>query len=307
MNAATTTTAPPSSSNLVPSSGVAIGVFHGIPSIGGGGGGGIVGSGSSSGPTINNNNNINAASSSSNVHHGALVANAQRGGGVGSDNSNNGGRPLWEYDVNGIENWIRRLAPGVPNTGGMLFPAVSPHPATTTSNGHALGNALLSNLTGALSCASSHGRVGGGVTGEPDLKRLKVEAGVGGGDVYRVLDPSFARSGRNDDDGGGGSSLSSSELSAGAILSRITLGGLVNGLSGMAGGIVDSLTCIPFTDLSQCGGGGVGHVDGGVNDAARKKEERKRHMEMTVPTAGNITVRELIQLARGLHRSIAAR
>ena len=121
----------------------------------------------------------------------------------------------------------------------------------------------------------------------------------GRGDAYCVLDPSFARSGRTDDVNDGGSSSSSSELSAGAILSRITLGGLVNGLSGTVGGIVDALTCIPLTDLARC--------DGGNDDPVGRKEERKRHMETTVPTAGDATVREVIQLARGLHRSIAAR
>ena len=82
----------------------------------------------------------------------------------------------------------------------------------------------------------------------------------------------------------------------------MTLGGLVNGLAGAGGGVVDTLTCIPLGDVTTDGGGGD-HV---VDDAARK-EERMRRMEGVVPTAGNMTLRELMHLARGLHRSIAAR
>ena len=70
------------------------------------------------------------------------------------------------------------------------------------------------------------------------------------------------------------------------------------------GGFVDTLTCIPLGDMTTDGGGGGGVQV--VDDAARK-EERKRRMERAVPTAGNMTLRELMHLARGLHRSIAAR
>jgi len=67
---------------------------------------------------------------------------------------------------------------------------------------------------------------------------------------------------------------------------------------------VDTLTCLPLGDMTTDGGGGGG-VDHVVEDAARK-EERKRRMEGAVPTAGNMTLK-LMHLARGLHRSIAAR
>jgi len=69
---------------------------------------------------------------------------------------------------------------------------------------------------------------------------------------------------------------------------------------------MDTLTCIPLGDMTTDGGGGGGG-DQVVDDAARK-EERKRRMEREVPTAGNMTLlRELMHLATGLHRSIAAR
>ena len=210
---------------------------------------------------------------------------------VAAANNGNAGttaaRPFWNFDVAEAENWVRRLAPGVPGTGGMLA-------------SHPLGSALLSNLSRALSSASSSCGNGGGGNGVgggggPDRKRARIGGeGGGGGDAYRVLDPSFARSGGDGPSG-------SSELPPGAILSRVTLGGLVNGLAGAGGGVVDTLTCIPLGDMTTDGGGDH------VVDGAARKEERMRRMEGAVPTAGNMTLRELMHLARGLHRSIAAR
>ena len=151
------------------------------------------------------------------------------------------------------------------------------------------GNKLLNNLVLALSCASSYTNGNVGINGQPNPKRPKLENG--GGDVYNILDPSFAKS----------SGTTTSELSPGAILSRMTLGGLVNGLAGVQGGVVDTLTCIPLSELAN------GNNGGADKDETTKKEERKKLMEEVVATAGNLTLKEVIQLARGLHRSVAAR
>mmetsp|Transcript_22363 Transcript_22363/g.48498 ORF Transcript_22363/g.48498 Transcript_22363/m.48498 type:complete len:783 (-) Transcript_22363:88-2436(-) len=224
-----------------------------------------------------------------------VTSGVQKGGAAASN------KPFWEFNTHGIGTWIRQLTPGVPNSGGMLFPK-RPNNATTASADNAaaqeefrsklfVGNTLLQNLIRALSSASSHD--GGG--GEPNpAKRPKIETSNGitingkVGDVYQILDPSFAKS----------SGAASSELSTGAILSRMTLGGLVNALAAVEGGVVDTLTCIPLSDLSN-GNGGV--------DEARIKEERKKQMDVVIATAGNLPLKELIKLARGLHRSISAR
>ena len=76
----------------------------------------------------------------------------------------------------------------------------------------------------------------------------------------------------------------------------MTLGGLVNGLAGVEGGLVDTLTCIPLGELAN-----------DTTDEAKMKEERKKILDETVATAGNLPLKEVIKLARGLHKSVAAR
>ena len=154
-------------------------------------------------------------------------------------------KPFWDLTVPEISQWIHALTPGIPNTGGMLFPAPAkdgqqPTPQEFAAK-KALGELLVNNLMTALSSASSFGNNtnGGGNNNDmsaPDAKRQKIEHNStnngGGGDKYNVLDPSFAQSNHKSN---------TSELSPGAILSRITLGGLVNGMSSVEGGCVDTL------------------------------------------------------------------
>lgn len=209
-------------------------------------------------------------------------------------------KPFWCFNTTEINVWVRQLAPAVPNTGGMLFPKREAAAADTPefASKVALGNALLRNLTRALNCASSRG--GGG--GSPQAKKQRVDGGNGAGDaqevvpaqqmrgdVYHILDPSFAKS----------NGVAFSDLSTGAILSRMTLGGLANGLAGAEGGVVDTLTCIPLAADDAT-------AIGNVNEAARKEATRKQ-METAIATAGNLTLGEVVRLARGLHRSVAAR
>jgi hypothetical protein len=216
-------------------------------------------------------------------------------------------KPFWHYETVEIENWIRKLKPGVANTGGMLFvplPSSTSNNATSSSSSRAVvGDLLVSNLLRALSSASSSSP--NHHHNAPDPKRIKLEAGghnnINTGDAYNILDPTFAHSSID------GVTSSTTELGTGAILSRLTLGGLTNGLSGTVGGIVDTLTCIPLSDLT---GGNNGTTQGrgsSDDDIANMKEERKRHLDETISTAYNITIREVIQLAKGLHRSISAR
>jgi len=209
-------------------------------------------------------------------------------------------KTFWSLTIPEISSWVRKLTPGVPNTGGMLFPKKLDAKSTTDKSlvqeyntKLTVGNKLLNNLVMALSCASSYTNGNTtGVNGQPNPKRPKLENGGNGnkGDVFNVLDPSFAKS----------SGTTSSELSPGAVLSRMTLGGLVNGLAGVPGGVVDTLTCIPLSELANGN-------NNGEKDEATKKEERKKLMEEVVATAGDLPLKQVIQLARGLHRSVAAR
>ena len=218
-------------------------------------------------------------------------------------------KPFWKFNTTEISNWIRQLTPGIPNTGGMLFPKNPSITKDTTPEDKVamedeyrskliVGNTLVQNLIRALSAASSCNTPAAAAVGsnnssnEPMLKKPKIES-TNSGDTYQILDPSFAKTNQNEQQS------NSTDLSTGAILSRITLGGLVNALGGVNGGIVDTLTCIPLSELELKQSSGV--------DESSKKEERKKLLDVEVPTAGNLKLKEVISLARGLHRSIAAR
>lgn len=225
-------------------------------------------------------------------------------------------KPFWDLTVPEISQWIHALAPGIPNTGGMLFPAppkpaAGGDPATTTTvqptpqefaAKKALGDLLVNNLLTALSSASSFGNI----MSAPEAKRQKIEHNTathhnntnngGGGDKYNVLDPSFAQSSNHKH------SNNTSELSPGAILSRITLGGLVNGMSGVEGGCVDTLSCIPLSDLKQKEEDPNSNQ---VDDSTSNTTEKG--IDAVIGTAGNLVLKDLIKLARGLLRSISAR
>lgn len=203
-------------------------------------------------------------------------------------------RPFWELTSAEVASWVRQLAPGVANTGGMLFPA-RPGPSSAGSSeseegyraASARGEALLANLVRALDSASRSDGGNERGDGPPDAKRPRPDDGGDGGDDYGMLDGSFART----------AGKAGSELPPGAILSRIQLGGLVNGLAGTVGGVVDPPTCIPKCVLQ-------GAAEG---DGAGRRDETNERMGDKVETACGMTLGELIRLGRGLNRSIAAR
>lgn len=254
---------------------------------------------------------MNASSSPIPSHYvsSGIAVNGNYTTSMTSLSASSSSKPFWHYETVEIENWIRNLTPGVANTGGMLFVPLliqssSSNAATAVSSTRVVvGDLLLSNLIRALSSASSSHHHA------TDPKRIKLEGGghnnnntnERGGDEFNILDPTFAHSSTD------GVTSSTTELGTGAILSRLTLGGLTNGLSGAVGGVVDTLTCIPLSDLTGNGGRNGTQRGSSDDDIAKMKEERKRHLDITIPTAYNITVREVIQLAKGLHRSISAR
>ena len=237
-------------------------------------------------------------------------------------------KPFWELTVPEISQWIYALTPGIPNTGGMLFPAAANKPGLLGSGNpinnntpnnpqdfetkKALGELLVRNLMTALSSASSFGNsaVSGGnyttASSSPEAKRQKIDDhsdtkfNNGDGDMYKVLDPSFGKSNNNNNNNN--TANSTTELSPGAILSRITLGGLVNGMSGVNGGCVDTLSCIPLSDLENDTNG---HHRADYNEKA--VATTTKGIDAVVDTAGNLILKDLIRLARGLLRSISAR
>eukprot|EP00984_Skeletonema_dohrnii_P019335 scaffold9211_cov183-Skeletonema_dohrnii-CCMP3373.AAC.3 len=217
-------------------------------------------------------------------------------------------KPFWDLTVPEISQWIHTLTPGIPNTGGMLFPvAVKPSAAGATipppnqeqfATKMALGELLVRNLMTALSSASTFGSNSGG--GVPEAKRQKIDHNTinnnGGGDKFKVLDPSFAQSNNKNSSTTTKNSNNTSELSPGAILSRITLGGLVNGMSGVEGGCVDTLSCIPLSDLQK-----------DHHQVVDPSSATTKGIDAVIDTAGNLILKDLIKLARGLLRSISAR
>lgn len=207
-------------------------------------------------------------------------------------------KPFWDLTVPEISQWIHALTPGVPNTGGMLFPVASAasNKSEEFTAKKAQGELLVRNLMTALSCASSFGSSSnGGSKMSPDAKRQKLDpnsnTAVGTGDRYKILDPSFAKSSSSNNNNN--TNENTTELSPRAILSRITLGGLVNGMSGVDGGCVDTLSCIPLSDLQKSEDN---------NGATPSKG-----IDAVIDTAGNCVLKDLIKLARGLLRSISAR
>ena len=197
----------------------------------------------------------------------------------------------------------------------MLFPvvaAVAGGSNTTTATEEtaakkALGELLVGNLMTAISSASSYNSNDNDGS-SPAAKRQKVESSSssstndGSGDKFQVLDPSFAQSNNTTSNSINKNTTTTnnntSELSPGAILSRITLGGLVNGMAGVEGGCVDTLSCIPLSDLQN------------NNDQVMMNDGEKtaaKGIDAVVETAGNLLLKDLIKLARGLLRSISAR
>jgi hypothetical protein len=108
-----------------------------------------------------------------------------------------------------------------------------------------ISNALLNNLCVALESASidktstKHNTLN---TTDHPAKRMKLESGEAGPtrDVYNILDPSFAK----------GTDV---VHVPGAIIARLTIGGLMNALAGRCGGVVDTNSAKPIegSDLEK--------------------------------------------------------
>jgi len=135
---------------------------------------------------------------------------------------------LWQMTLEEAEQWIR---------GGVLFPQKKPEGGNAKQiQDHedkvAKANRYLGNVLKALASAASssvpvvpkqeESTTTGTQASINHHKRVKVER-----DVYRILDPSFAR----------GTDV---VHLPGSMLSRLTYGGLLNALAGQEGGLVDA-------------------------------------------------------------------
>ena len=216
-------------------------------------------------------------------------------------------KPLWDLTPTEIESWVRSLSPGAVNTGGMLFPKPLMTSSSSAANSAAedssksdkdayqarlqVGNILLGNLVNGLRMASAGtSNNDGSAAKKAKTQHVVVTAQKGCGDMYNILDPSFSKNTSNAVDEG-----------EGAILSRLTLGGLVNGLCGVYGGCVDTVTCVPLSDLN--GDNNAAAADG----IHTHNGQQAKGLDAVIESAGNLTLKELIRIGSGLHRSISAR
>lgn len=196
-------------------------------------------------------------------------------------------RPLWDFTLPEIEGWIRRLTPNVlfPKQPTMASDGSQDKDKEAIMKQHqdrmTVGNIMLQNLRRALSVASDTSN------GETAAKKARVDylqtQRLQQGDLYNILDPSFSKQNNTVAEG------------EGAILSRLTLGGLVNALAGAEGGVVDTVTCVPLSDLI---------ADANVENNGNGE---KKGLDTLVETAGGLSLKELIRIGSGLHRSVSAR
>ena len=66
-------------------------------------------------------------------------------------------KPFWKFNTTEISNWIRQLTPGIPNTGGMLYPkAISITSTTTPEEKVAMEDEYRSKLIVGISNGDNH-------------------------------------------------------------------------------------------------------------------------------------------------------
>ena len=151
----------------------------------------------------------------------------------------------------------------------------------------ATGNLLLKNLLQSLMMASDTSK------NETAAKKIKLDPSSSSkGDVYNILDPSFSKQNNTVSEG------------EGAILSRLTLGGMVNALAGVEGGVVDTVTCVPLSDLKH-DANNVGAATTTTTTTTANGETKG--VDTVIESAGKLTLKELIRIGSGLHRSVGAR
>ena len=215
------------------------------------------------------------------------------------------GIPLWELDIDAIEKWaqanqsIQPKKPRPPKTAEAAAAAGGEAAKTDPEAAAAAikedqeryrkeqaeyaarltkSQKLVANLIAALKSASS--AEGGS------------EAATGAtSDTYHILDDSFAK----------GEDV---VHTPGAILTRLTVGGITNALAGVEGGIVDVTTCRLLAPKAEGGGGAESSKDATKKAAA---DVTNGGADPTLPSAADLPRSQVMRLARKFHSSVQSK
>lgn len=209
------------------------------------------------------------------------------------------GVPLWELDIDAIEKWakanqsIQPRKPRPPTAkaaggdgGDKTDAADAAAPAKEDQERYrkeqaeyaaklAKSQKLVANLIAALKSAASSSSGGGDAAATADK--------------YLILDDSFAK----------GEDV---VHTPGAILTRLTVGGITNAMAGVEGGIVDVTTCRLLAPKENGGGG------------AESKDKKKAAADgkggadpMILPSAADLPRSQVLRLARKFHSSVQSK
>ena len=213
------------------------------------------------------------------------------------------GIPLWELDIGAIEKWAQTnqsIQPKKPRPPKTAEAAAGGEAAKTDPEAAAAAikedqeryrkeqteyaarltksQKLVTNLIAALKSASS--AEGGG------------EAATGAtSDTYHILDDSFAK----------GEDV---VHTPGAILTRLTVGGITNALAGVEGGIVDVTTCRLLAPKAEGGRGAESSKDATKKVAA---DATNGGADPTLPSAADLPRSQVMRLARKFHSSVQSK
>lgn len=215
------------------------------------------------------------------------------------------GIPLWELDIDAIEKWVKAnqsIQPKKPRPPKTAAAAAAAGEEAAKTDPEATAAAikedqeryrkeqaeytaklaksqkLVTNLIAALKSASSSSSVDGGGA-----------AAGAASDTYHILDDSFAK----------GEDV---VHTPGAILTRLTVGGITNALAGVEGGIVDVTTCRLLAPKAE--GGGAESKDAKKKAAA---DATNGGADPTLPSAADLPRSQVMRLARKFHSSVQSK
>ena len=209
------------------------------------------------------------------------------------------GVPLWELNIDAIEKWVKAnqsIQPRKPRPptakaeggdGGDKTDAADSAAADKEDQERyrkeqaeyaaklAKSQKLVANLIAALKSAASSSSDGGGAAATAD--------------TYLILDDSFAK----------GEDV---VHTPGAILTRLTVGGITNAMAGVEGGIVDVTTCRLLAPKEDGG-------DGTESSKDKKKAaaDGKGGADPILPSAADLPRSQVLRLARKFHSSVQSK
>jgi hypothetical protein len=213
------------------------------------------------------------------------------------------GIPLWEWDINAIAKWAKANQSIQPRKPPPPRTAAGDDDGEKKADADAAASAatavkedqeryrkeeaeyaaklkksqkLATNLIAALKSASSS----------------SAEGGDAAPDTYRILDDSFAR----------GEDV---VHTPGAILTRLTVGGITNALAGVEGGIVDVTTCRLLAPRAAAADGGGAEPK--KKAAAAADATNGGGADPNLPSAADLPRSQVMRLARKFHSSVQSK